>query len=393
MKTSGVNFSANRPDPATASTRRRRPPSPQRRDNQGVETPMAATPRAMPEDMVPFYYDRPRSKGGSPEARREQEIILRYHAQQQAADPDAKSRDIREAELLTSRLADRELQEGDIIPLTNATFTVDKNFVGGGAYVSVLTDNAGQLAPKLVCRGTAMRAGATGAWQSGLNNLSAEMASQGVQTAWPDLAAYLQSHDVSSMEVLGKSMGGACAQQLAILLETVAHVEVTRLVTVCSVGAGQAINDVFKERVLQERRTPFNLWVIRSGGDAQGNDVDYIPVVGGVHLGFDSAPEKCTVEVCYIAKGEDTPTQPQTFNRFTLSGKLLMSFPGGHSRQTTLDKYAYESITERTEVDKQLSIGNDLEGWRAGLSSWLQWGSGNKFNPPSLSDFIGAQVP
>ncbi len=136
--------------------------------------------------------------------------------------------ELRDIEMLTSRLADREMQIGEIIHLNDGYFYVDHVLIGGGAYV----------------------------------------------------------------------------QELVLLIESINHIEIKKLITYCSVGVGEAINNLFINETLQNRMKPFQIQVVRNGGGSK-DQMDYIPTMGGVHLGEGSSPEQCKIEVCYIQPGNE----------------------------------------------------------------------------------------
>jgi hypothetical protein len=350
----------------------------------------AVPPPPRADILAQFYADRPRHRGGSVESRRECAQLAAHHQWQQARETCPKKRELRDVEFMASRLADREPQVGDCLPLSHGVFTVTATFVREGAYVACLEDVSKRLAPKVLCRGTAMRWNATQNWQSGLNNVVPEMASRGVQAVWPDLLCHFQRIGATSVEVLGKSMGGACAQQIAILFEVVARIPVVKLTTLCSVGAGERVNALFKEQVLAHRHEPFRILVVRAGGRPDGTGADCIPFVGGEHLGMGTTEAQCDIEVCYIGRdGEIHP--PQQGSVAQMATGFLASFPGAHSRQTTLAPFSVSSV-QRSEVDRHLAMGTALEGTRMRLASWLSW-SGLTAQVPSLEQFLTAAAP
>lgn len=306
-----------------------------------------------------FKIDRATTSGKGFEGLVERIFIRIQHHFMVIQETDKKAAEIRDVELLTSRLADREMQKGELIHLSDGYFYVDHIFIGGGAYVSVLKDVQGINTPKIICRGTAMRRTATGGLKSGINDVLLEIGTLGVKSIWSDLSKYLIANQIKSVELLGKSLGGAFAQELALLIEGIDGIEIKKLTTFCSVGVGEAINNLFKTEILQKRAKPFELQVLRNGGSSQ-EQVDYIPTIGGVHLGEGSSPEQCKVEVYYIQPGDQEVGFFSLRSWFNLIRNFFLSFRYAHCRQTTLEKFSWKKV-EDDRVQEHLNIGNRLE--------------------------------
>lgn len=289
--------------------------------------------------------------------------ILAKHYFTSIVETNEEAKMYRDVEMLTSRLADREIEKGTVLYLHDGHFYVDEVFIGGGAYVAVLRDFNNHSPAKIVCRGTAMRRTATGGLQSGLNDLLLEMGTMGIKNIWPSLSKYLKNNHINDVEILGKSLGGAHAQELAILVEGVLKINVKKLTTYCSVGVGEEVNELFKSEVLLKRRTPFHIQVIRNGGAGSDDDVDYIPTVGGKHLGAD-AEDKCKIEIIYISPSKKVNTNPLESRVQQQIKRFIRSFGNSHSRQTTLKKFYWRKIENKDHIKKHLIIGNQIENVR-----------------------------
>ena len=143
-------------------------------------------------EATSFVDDKAKTSGKGFEGLCER-VYLQWHHYftiQQECDPE--KHEIRQAEFLTSRMADREFQEGSYIYLgKKEVFQVDKMVISSGAYISILKDISNPSKIKIVCRGTAMRRTATDGLSSGLNDLQYEMGNGGVQATWPMISEYL----------------------------------------------------------------------------------------------------------------------------------------------------------------------------------------------------------
>jgi hypothetical protein len=314
--------------------------------------------------------DKAATSGKGKQGLTEKVLILAHHHFTLLTEQNETKHTYRDAEMLTSRLADREMQKGMVVHLRDGYFYVDELFVGGGAYVAVLRDFSNQSAPKIVCRGTAMRWTATEGWQSGVNNVLLEIGMMGIKKIWPALSKYLKSRDFKTVEILGKSLGGAHAQELAVLIEGVLGIPVKNLTTYCSVGVGQKINELFKRDILSKRSSPFKIQVIRNGGAGSDDEVDYIPSVGGEHLGS-GAVDKCEVEVVYISTSADVEIYPLQSGKLHQIWRFFQSFGTPHCRQTTLGDFYWKKIEHKKDADDHLiKVGNCLEKIRK-IFAWI----------------------
>lgn len=304
-----------------------------------------------------FKIDKSKTSGKGLKGLAERVYIAVHHHFKVQEETDLKAAEIRDAEVLTSRLADREMQEGSILHLSDGYYHVEKVFVGGGAYVSLLRNLEGNKPPKLVCRGTALRPTATEGWKTGVNDILIEMGSWGTKSVWPLLSKYLRDNKIENIEVLGKSLGGAHAQELAVLIEGILNINIEKLVTFGSIGVGDEINELFKKEVLEKRKNPLIIEVIRNGGKTE-DEVDYIPALGGAHLGEGADKDKCDVRIYYIQPGQDeVGLYPDEIDWKTLAKNIIRSLGTAHCRQTTLEDFRWVMLTTEKDIEKHIRKG------------------------------------
>lgn len=348
------------------------------------------------EPIKPFnfdsmHYDRAASSGKGPVGQAEKAAILWKHHEDVLNDQDnEQDREkglLRDVEMLTSRYADREMEIGAIVHLKDGEYFVDRQFAEKGALVSVLKGREGQ-APKIVCRGTATRRSATEGYASALNDVSIQIGQLGVQSIWPDLKSYLQENKIQKVEVLGKSLGGGQAQALAVLLEGQGIV-VEHLITFASVGVGKEVNHIFLNEILEKRQKPFKMTVVRNGGSHAEIEVDYIPFIGGVHLGAGASAEKMQANVYYLAlENQEIETCKQELPLHQLALKFLGSFKKAHTRQNTLVKFHWKKIEEKPEVQEHLQMGEGLEKYRAIFAKMLSYVLPNSLQHQPFSSYF-----
>jgi hypothetical protein len=295
---------------------------------------------------------------------------------------------LHEVEILTASLADREFRMGSVFHLNKGFFYVDALFIEGGACVAVLRDLQDKTISKIVCRGTASHPEAVGGRESMKNNLLIEIGSTGVKAIWPKLSEYLRNNGISSVEILGKSLGGAHAQELAILIEGIQKIKVEKLITCCSVGVGSRINNLFIKEILEKRITPFKIVILRNGGSQ--DTLDYVPAVGGDHLGKGAKEEQCKVRLFYIqSDSSEKGIYPDRFSSyFNLVCKFKESLTESHCWQMTLkDQFHWTQISDRAKIDHHLGIGNDLEPFRKSLAYGINIFSFGFFNSGSFESY------
>lgn len=303
-------------------------------------------------------------------------LSLHFKIQDASQKKEKQAVALKEVEVLTTGLADREFQPGNVLHLRQGFFYVDQVFIGGGAYVSVLRDFEKEDRCQIVCRGTAARPEAIQGKESQTNNLLREIGSRGVQAVWPDLSRYLREKAIKSVRILGKSLGGGQDQQLAVLIEGILGITIEKVITCCSVGAGDGVNEVFAREVLEKRTSsnPFKIWVVRNGGSEQ--NLDYVITVGGDHLGKGLLGPKCKVRVTYVQSVTGPsgiyPDSPP--NTLILINRLRTSLPRSHCDQMTLRSFTWTEVTEEKLINYHLGVGNHLEPFRrsiAGLASFF----------------------
>ena len=316
-----------------------------------------------------------------------EKVYLQWHhyfATQQEVEPHKIV--IRQAEFLTSRMADREFQEGEYIYLGKGEiFQVDRIIVREGAYVSILKNIADPQQVKIICRGTAMRRTATDGLVSGLNDLQYEIGNGGVQAVWPKVFEFLRDEKVEKVHIYGKSLGGAHAQRLAVLVMQLSDCLLTGLTTVGSVGVGPEAEALFKETVeLDARYHQLPLTVIRNGGDQTNHDADYIPCIGGEHLGSTLDSPYLDVQIYYIHPSAQQIGAPKhELNIFQKGMCFTASFSTAHVRQTTMGDFSYQRLDDRETVQSELRLGTSLEGPRR----WVAY-----HNEVPFSDFVRAPL-
>ncbi len=311
-----------------------------------------------------FTIDRARSSGKGLKGFVERIFILWTHHFSLSTPLPQTDTELRDTEFLCSRISDREMRIGDVIPLSDGYHIVDRIFVRGGTYIAVLKNRNGTTPPKIVCRGTAMRPNATGWWKSGLNNIIVVAGTMGILRVWSDLSSYLQTEDITTVDIFGKSLGGAFAQLLTLLFEIHKNAHVKHLTTLCSIGIGSFCTKLFNTYVAQrDPQHPLRLHIIRNGGDSN-SDVDHIPTIGGVHFGKNADPTKCTTTVTYMKSGSG-PIHDLIYNTnpITRLFRFLTSFRKPHCTQSTLTNFSWKQIPQH-QIQQHLSTGNFLEPLR-----------------------------
>ena len=189
---------------------------------------------------------------------------------------------------------------------------------------------------------------------------------------------------VREIEIYGKSLGGAHAQRLAVLVMKLPDCVLTSLTTVCSVGAGEEAEILFKNLVEQdERYHDLSLIVIRNGGDAS-DAADYIPCLGGDHLGSTVDAKYLNLRVYYIHLFSKQIIPPDaSLNVFQHGIRLAASFSSAHVRQTTFADFSYQRIDDREVIRPSLTLGSILERPRR----WIAYR-----NTTSFSDFVNPSM-
>lgn len=330
-----------------------------------------------------LLYDIASTAGKGARGLTERVYIAAHHYFRLKEEP-AKNHPLIDAEFLTSRLADREMTEHTIIHLAEGDYRVDALFTEGGSYTAVLKKVTGRAPLKIVCRGTSTRPQSTGSFKSCLNNIQLKIGTMGVTTIWPELSQYLRSNDCSAVELYGKSLGGAHAQLLAILIEGVERIPIDHLTTVCSVGVGDTIARLFEEHVLRHRERQFPIHVIRNGGNRLGFDADLIPLVGGVHLGDH---DRCDVRVTYLNEDSHVTPIPQDLSLIQKIILFVQSFGKAHNRQSTLAPFSVITLTDQA-ARSHLRFGAELETLRYCFACFAHMASFTLLNPENFSQYV-----
>lgn len=342
--------------------------------------------------LAEFHIDKARTSGKGLKGLTERVYLTMQHYFKVLKNNHAQMKFLCDVEFMTSRLADRELQEGNVLLLSDGCYSVDKVIAEGGAYVSILKDLEENNPPKIIFRGTAMRSNATQGWKSGANDVLLEIGMMGTRGIWPQLSSYLTENGIKSVEVWGKSLGGAFAQEAAILIEGILGIPVDRLVTYCSTGTGEEINKIFNKEILENRKTPFKMCVIRNGGDDTKNELDYIPYIGGVHIGEGADEEQCEIDLYYIHPKESEESElPQNPSVYHAMKQFIRSFSNAHCRQTTLDDFSWKKIDDREEINWNLRLGLQLETIRKCFAYVIHFLTLFLFNGNSFSSYFYAQ--
>jgi hypothetical protein len=294
-----------------------------------------------------------------------------------------------DGEMLTSRLADREMQKGCMIQLSDGDFVVDQTFVAGGAYVSALRNFNHPFQLKLVCRGTAMRSTATGGYLSGLNDLLIDVGMMGVKSIWPEILQYFREQEIDEVEILGKSLGGSIAQELAVLIEGVANVPVKTLTTYASVGVSDSVHKIFN-KVHAEKAHTMHINVVRNGSSLPSGQ-DLITSVGGMHLGVDTPNAQVKVYYLHDSK-EASSVYSTTLNPGSIASFL---FSGGmaHMRQITLLDFNWTVIEDSEDVQTELTMGAHNDSYRINLAHAINFITMGKLNEGLLfEEFYSSQA-
>jgi|GEM_PF-3817895 len=337
-----------------------------------------------------LYVDRATTSGQGIQGQIEKAYILGLHHLAILNDNlDQLSGMLCDSEMLTSRLADREMQVGSVVHLSDGYFKVDRIFKGGGAYVSTLRNLNDLSQLKIVCRGTAMRKTATDGFLSGLNNLLIDIGSKSIKMIWPDLSDYLRNEQIDSIEVLGKSQGGAHAQMLAVLIEGTTGKHVKTLTTVSSVGVSNDVNKLWNS--LESRGSEMNIVHIRNGGPTE-DGIDYVPTVGGAQLGKNTPREKIKVYYIHPRSITTSAIYTATHSTFRCLKSFLMSFLKPHLLQMTLKPFAY-TLVDSGSVSTQLLMGKRLESMRRVLAYMLHIITLGLLNGNSFESYYNSLLP
>lgn len=331
-------------------------------------------------------YDKAATSGKGLQGLREKAWTL-HTATKSAIKGDAVT-SYEQVELLSSRLIDREPAIGSVAWYDTGYYVVDKIFARGGAYITLwrhLSDSSRCL---LVCRGTAMRYSASQSYTSGLNDMTYEIGFGGIKATWPELHRYLLQNRTKTIDLIGKSLGGAHAQYLTSLIVSLTDIQVKNVKTYCSVGVPQNVQTIYEKAIRDKHLSEPNFEIFRNGGDLEKKEMDLIPSVGGPHL--HSLQRRKTYVYYAIPKGQKVAKIDE---RLTLSLQLLQSFAKAHVRQTSLIAYELEL---RRNIEQEIALGTHLEPIRLKLASMFNLVTFGRFNQDTFEAFhareLGTQI-
>ncbi len=311
--------------------------------------------RNIPENA---YFDSSRSSGRGLEGLRER-IKIQLDAIDFYLPSDQTGKWAYEVEVLTSRLADREMATGQMIRCSSGYFKCEAIFTGKGGYAAFLRDLREEKT-MLVCRGTASRRSATGGLMSGLNNLLIEPGMLAVQALWPQIRTYLSDHNISHIDLYGKSQGGAQVQYLASLIHTYTTTRVTSLTTYASIGVNREVEEIFYNTF---KDTDINVSAIVNEGVPAQDEWDCIPLVGGVHVGL----RLPSASAYSLLPSSTQRGDIKTLSVFQKIKGFFKSFSKAHIRQTTLKPFRIEKMENTRHY---FSLGLELEHFRK-VAAWI----------------------
>ncbi len=295
-----------------------------------------------------------------------------------------------DVEMLTSRLADREPPPGTVMRLHDGYFVVERIFAKGGAHVSVLAEISAPV-PRtlLLCRGTATRFNANNGYLSTFNDCLMEIGSLGIKRIWPEIRDYLKEKCIAQVELLGKSLGGAHAQYLTVLIGGTTSTAVNRLTTCCSVGVPVEIQEIFARDVVKHMGRKPEILILRNAGDPQRYEVDDIPAVGGPHL-----HTRDTTKIYQLVPQSSSALEAQIESRGLVRQvfDLFQSLRHAHQRQTTLKAF---HVNEVEDILQEVNMGTRLETVRkfaAVIFDQLTFGWVNGQSFESFYQAAGASV-
>lgn len=243
------------------------------------------------------------------------------------------------AEAASSRFADREPREGVLF----GRGKVEKVFANGGAYIFLVTSDYD--IPVLVCRGMCPnRKGATGNYLSGINGLTLDFGFYGVQQNLDDIHKYLAAHQITQINLIGKSLGGAHAQYLSLLLK----VKTQLLVTYCSPGIGPY-------------KTEAEVIVLRNNGDK-------VPYLGGEHITGSSTR-------IFSIKPVDDMWTSENESLIDKAIAFFKSFATSHVRQTSMQPFSIKEMSL-----SELKAGKTFESIRKVVAHFFNFFTFGYFN-------------
>lgn len=259
-------------------------------------------------------------------------------------------------EAISSRFIDREPPVGTRLQGVQTSYVVDKTFTKGGAYISLLIPTNSEATPLLACRGMAFRRAATSGFKSGLNGLTLDFGFLGAYANLDDIDTYLQEKKIERLNIIGKSLGGAHAQYLSLLLPQ----KIDLLFTHASPGIGKDLKRA--NRVI----------ILRQDGDG-------VPFVGGSHL---EGKNETRIYSIKPIEEEWTPANEGTFAKLW---RFFTSFSKAHVRQTTLQEFDVKEIPA-DEMDQALKKGETFEKVRKVVAWIFHFFTFGCFNRPRFEE-------
>ena len=266
---------------------------------------------------------------------------------------------IRDAEFLTSRMADREPLLGTLVRLSTGYYVYSEIFLSWGACISLLEDIQHKNEPIFACRGTRMNYSASSNLLSGVNDLLVYIGSLGIRKNWPSILKSIQSKNYQSYQVCGKSLGGAFAQLLTLKLQRETKFRVSTLITICSVGVSKYFNSLFMTSLENSQL----ILHVRNGGIDE--EYDYVPHIGGVLFGYNyglyNPPLGWHVYLYYLTK----ENHHHLHDLSVIKGIILLfaSLGKSHTRQSTLANYLPLKVAKE-HLNEELTKGEVLERYR-----------------------------
>lgn len=262
-----------------------------------------------------------------------------------------------ESEFLSSSLADREPPLGTILSLPGREpkdWVVDFSEEHGGAFVYVLKPLYSDTNDAIVvCRGTAGRKTASGALNSLVNDVIPQIGMKGVTDSWGHIRNYLSNNSISQVEVEGKSMGGAVAQELSVLIAGTTSTKVKQLTTLQSTGVHDEVHEAY-----DKLDSPFPINAFRHA-QMEGLANDLVPKVGGYHLG--KGRENYNL---YDVNLSETVVQAKTGKRLNILG-LIKGLGETHVRQLRF-------TPNQLKVHRRVT-GNLQKKEKSGSKRFLEW--------------------
>lgn len=241
-----------------------------------------------------------------------------------------------EVEFLASSLADRDPQVGWHLKLPNRiqkNWRIDWSQCEAGCFVYVLRPLEDPSKAIIVCRGTALRWRSIQSFQSVINDFLPQMGGWGTSSLWPHLKSWLIAQRVTTVEIMGKSLGGTNAQMLATAILTDTDIELKSVQTLQSAGVESKVHEIF-ERTLGSYKRDIDLTITRWNVHLKNRHVDVVPFLGGYHLAqtpTSTRPAGLSVRNIYV--GERDSHMALSKRSWILPIQLALGLATTHSLQ------------------------------------------------------------